>query len=401
MLSIFELAVVAIIVLGLFVVAGVVRLLLLNARGDVALGAETTDPMDRVAHRPVTPAEPTPIAADDHRLERLEDAFDHIAHAVVVVDGSGTPVFTNAVAERLRDSRDGGLLVDDAMRALLVQALAGTEVEQEVELFGPPARAFVVSARPLTGGDDPGAVVVAEDVTIRRRTDSVRRDFVANISHELKSPVAAMGLLAEMISGETDAEVVERLASRMVHEAERMSNTIDDLLVLANIEFAEDAHFADTEVEAIVSEALDRVWATAEQAATTIDHTIAFHGSILCDRRQLVSALHNLLDNAVKYSPSSGSVRLDVRRDVPARMVEFTVTDEGPGIPRRDQDRVFERFYRVDRARSRATGGTGLGLAIVRHVADNHGGHVEVESHEGAGSTFTLRVAEVPPGAPV
>lgn len=408
MLRISELAVVATVVVTLFLIAGVARLVLLNRRVGPVVNSGRPTPATKSARpvvalvdesdsTPVGGAVPTGTGTD--LLERLEDAFDHIDHAVVVVDGSGVPVFTNVVAHRLRDSRDGGLLVHDAMRELLARAVEGVESEQEVELFGPPKRTFIISARPLTSGQVTGAVATAEDVTMRRRTDSVRRDFVANISHELKSPVAAMGLLAETISGETDPEVVARLASRIVHEAERMGNTIDDLLVLANIEFAEDARFDDAEIETIVADALERVAATAEQAGTTVDPEIGFSGSILCDRRQLVSALHNLIDNAIKYSPPSGHVGLVVRRDQSTGMVEFVVTDEGPGIPTRDQDRVFERFYRVDRGRSRETGGTGLGLAIVRHVADNHGGDVDVESQEGVGSTFTLRVSEVPPGA--
>lgn len=328
------------------------------------------------------------------RMDRLEDVFDHIDHAVAVVDETGSQVFMNAAARRLHESRDGGLLVDGAIRELLAEAVAGSTVEREVDVFGPPARIFIVTARPLDGPHGRGAMAIAEDVTSQRRTDSVRRDFVANISHELKSPVAAIGLLADMIVGESDPEIIERLSSRMVHEAERMSNTIDDLLVLANIEFAEDAEFVDVEVEELVSESLERVSATAERAGIAITPVVGVTGEMRCDRRQVVSALHNLLDNAIKYSDESGTVAIEVRpSDVPG-MIDFMVRDEGAGIPRRDQDRIFERFYRVDRARSRATGGTGLGLAIVRHVADNHGGDVSVESHEGVGTTFVLRIAQ-------
>lgn len=399
MLSFSELLVIGVVIVVVFSAAAVLRMVLMHGRGDV----RTSPPRPESSRVDVTPsvgAEPATVAVHDERLERLEDVFDHIDHAVVVVDESGRRTFMNAAASRLRDSRDGGLLVQDVIEELLDRALAGEDVTQEVDLFGPPARSFMVSARPLRSAHGSGAVVTAEDVTLRRRTDSVRRDFVANISHELKSPVAAMGLLAEMINGETDTETVERLAARIAHEAERMGDTIDDLLVLANIEFAEDARFEEVGISKIISETLERVSTTADRAGIRIETPIDPPGTIVCDRRQMVSALHNLIDNAIKYSPESGRVRVDVVRDDPAGTVEFVVTDDGPGIPRRDLDRVFERFYRVDRGRSRATGGTGLGLAIVRHVADNHGGSVEVESHEGVGSTFTLRVEVAPPAPP-
>lgn len=428
MLSIWELLVISSIILALFVIAGIIRVVLLSGRsssnrgspdGPVSPGstlAAGTEPSRDTASPRSDPKlrGPVPTDVSNHgiaagyvlgdpdrqRLDLLDDVFDHIDHAVAVSDGTGTRVFMNAAAQRLQESRDGGLLIDGAMRDLLALAIDGRPVEREVDLFGPPARTFVVSARPLDGHHGSGAMAIAEDVTIRRRIDSVRRDFVANISHELKSPVAAIGLLADMIVGERDPEIVDRLSERMVHESERMSNTIDDLLALANLEFAEDADLGEVGITDIVTEALERIAPTADRADIRIETDIRVEGSIRCDRRQVVSALHNLLDNAVKYSPESGRVELQVHRSDTVGMIEFIVRDEGAGIPRRDQDRIFERFYRVDRARSRATGGTGLGLTIVRHVADNHGGDVSVESHEGVGSTFVLRIADAAHGVP-
>jgi two-component system sensor histidine kinase SenX3 len=236
-----------------------------------------------------------------------------------------------------------------------------------------------------------GALVVVDDVTDRRRLEAVRSDFVANISHELKTPVGAIGLLAETLLAEDDPAVVRRLAERMVGEAFRVGRTIDDLLALTQIEAEEGGRRDQVPVHLFVAEAVERVRPAAEQQGITIEvEEAAPRLVVLGDRRQLVSAAYNLLDNAVQYSDAGSSVQVQARTD--GRWVDLSVADHGIGIPPRDLERVFERFYRVDRARSRKTGGTGLGLAIVRHVASNHAGDVRVESVEGEGSTFTLRL---------
>ena len=276
---------------------------------------------------------------------------------------------------------------------LLVEAVAGRSVQREVELFGPPSQSYLVQSVPL--GD--GGLVVIEDQTQDRRTDTVRRDFVANISHELKTPIGALGLLAETIRGEEDSEIVDRLASRMIAESDRASRTVDDLLELTRIEFGDDTEYSEVSVLAVVAEAESRISAAAEQAQVAVSVQVPGGLTVAGDRRQLVSAVFNLLDNAVKYSP--GGSEVVVSAEVPSTgRLRLSVADTGVGIPQRDLDRIFERFYRVDRARSRETGGTGLGLAIVRHVASNHRGEVTVESIEGAGSTFTLSLPSVSGG---
>jgi two-component system sensor histidine kinase SenX3 len=218
---------------------------------------------------------------------------------------------------------------------------------------------------------------------------------VANISHELKTPVGALGVLAETLAGEHDPDVVARLAERMQQEAFRVARTIDDLLQLSQIEAGELPSRDPVPVHLVLAEAVDRTRAAAEMQGVTLH--VDEPSPRLCvvgDRRQLVSALANLCDNAVKYSDRGGAVRLCARTD--GTWVEIDVADEGIGIPGNDLERVFERFYRVDRARSRDTGGTGLGLAIVRHVVQNHEGSVTVRSREGEGSTFTLRLPAGP-----
>ena len=197
-------------------------------------------------------------------------------------------------------------------------------------------------------------------------------------------------LLAETLADSDDAEVNQRLASRMVDEAHRAAGTIDDLLELSRIELGGRGEQVEVNVASVLSEAVARHRLTAESAGVNLVRDDTNGLVVRADRLQLVSALSNLVDNAVKYSNPGGSVRLTAQET--DGVVEITVADQGVGIPARDIDRIFERFYRVDRARSRETGGTGLGLAIVRHIATNHGGDVTVRSREGEGSTFTLRI---------
>jgi two-component system sensor histidine kinase SenX3 len=270
-----------------------------------------------------------------------------------------------------------------------------------LELFSPTRRNLVIRAWPVTDldGSDLGAVAVVEDVSERRRLESVRRDFVANVSHELKTPVGALSLLAETLDGEEDPEVVSRLAGRVSTEAARLGRIIDDLLDLSRIEVNDASIQEANSLTVLVRQAIDPLRPVADSRQIKIDVTestpdLVVHG----DRRDLISAIGNLVENAVKYSEDHSLVRVVTSGD--EYWVTVAVADEGVGIPRRELERIFERFYRVDRARSRSTGGTGLGLSIVRHVVANHGGTIDVESEEGVGSTFRLRLpTEGPTGA--
>jgi two-component system, OmpR family, sensor histidine kinase SenX3 len=321
---------------------------------------------------------------------RLAHAISAIDDGIVLLDDSGEIVFRNRPAEHFLGARHGEAIVESAIEELAGRALTGERCHQNVELFGPPRRTLVLSAEPLDDGHRGiGALVVIEDVTERQRIDAVRRDFVANISHELKTPVGGIGVLAETLLGEEDLDIIGRLASRMHHEAMRASRTIDDLLELSRIEAGEASLRDPVPVHLVLAEAVERASTAAEQRGITIDLVEPSRRlELLGDRRQLVSAIFNLLDNAIKYSASGSAVVVSAVTDGPS--VQLSVADRGIGIPRRDLERIFERFYRVDRARSRDTGGTGLGLAIVRHVASNHGGEVRVDSREGEGTTFTL-----------
>lgn len=325
-------------------------------------------------------------------VRRLLAALEQVAQGVVISDDTGEVVYRNWQAASFVGARHSEALAQQALAELLAGAAAGEGREQTLELFSPPRRTLTIRATPLTEGDATlGAVAIIEDISERRRLEAVRRDFVANISHELKTPVGALSLVAETLEGEDDPAIVARLSHRMRTEAERLSRIIEDLLDLSRIESEESPSRDPVPVHLILGQAIERLRPTAQHRGIRIEvqeppPELVIRG----DRRQLVSAVHNLVDNAVKYSEDDSSVQVTVR-EVDG-WVEIAVADHGIGIPSRDLERIFERFYRVDRARSRDTGGTGLGLSIVRHVASNHGGEVRVESREGEGSTFTLRL---------
>jgi len=292
--------------------------------------------------------------------------------------------------------------VGSLMQDLIAAAVAGEARTETIEVFGPPRRALQLRSVPVdVQGEPTGAFVVVEDISERQHLDAVRRDFVANISHELRTPVGALGLLAETLAGADDPEVVHRLATRMHDEAFRVARTIDDLLQLSQIESGVLPAADEVDVRSIVDDAVERTHAAAELLQVTFTVEVADAVHVVGDHRQLVSAVANLCDNAAKYSEPGSEVVIRARR-VDDRWVDLDVVDQGIGIPARDLERVFERFYRVDRARSRDTGGTGLGLAIVRHIAQNHHGEVTVRSREGEGSTFALRLPapSSPPSPP-
>jgi two-component system sensor histidine kinase SenX3 len=234
-------------------------------------------------------------------------------------------------------------------------------------------------------------LVLAEDHSESRRVEEVRRDFVANVSHELKTPVGALALLAETIEDAADdAEAVRRFAGKMRQEAQRLTNLVQDLITLSRIQAAE--HVPDprrVELDAVVAEAIDRCRMKANARGIALASVGTRGLVVLGDEDLLVTALRNLLDNAVAYSPERTRVVISTKKTAEGH-AELSVADQGIGIPERDLQRIFERFYRVDPARSRATGGTGLGLAIVKHAMAAHDGKVSVHSAEGAGSTFTL-----------
>jgi two-component system sensor histidine kinase SenX3 len=319
----------------------------------------------------------------------LSQTLEATPLGVVVTADDGRVVFRNEAAVSLMGTRLGEALASQALAELLQSARSGQSTAKVLDLHGPPRRTLTVWGVPM--GEDGTAAVIIEDVSERKRLDAVRRDFVANVSHELKTPVGALGLLAETLAAEDDAAVVHRLAERVQTEAFRVARIIEDLLNLSRLEAEEAPRHEPTSVQAVLAGAVDQARPSATLREVEIRMTEApRRWRVMGDRRQLVSALFNLLENAVKYSDAGSTVEVGATSD--GSFVDLVVRDHGVGIPSRDLDRIFERFYRVDQGRGRDTGGTGLGLAIVRHVAHNHHGEVLVDSREGEGSTFTLRV---------
>lgn len=325
---------------------------------------------------------------------------------IVVVGANGTELMRNdeaalvlGPAEGKREHRsDGEVMAGGTLRRLLERGASGQRGRETLEIVGPPRRSFVVLVEPIGEPVDGQFAVVGTvtDVSEQRRTDAMRQDFITNVSHELRTPVGAVAVLAETLSQEDDPAIVARLTARLESEAHRLSAMVDDLLALGTVESG-GAGDDLLPVPELLDEAIERARVSAEtrRVSIVIDDVgrgLAVHG----DRRQLVTALHNLLENALKYSDKDTPIRVgaSVRQDdtTNATRIAIDVIDQGIGIPMRDQERIFERFYRVDRARARDTGGSGLGLAIVRHVMLNHNGEVSVRSIEGEGSTFTMLI---------
>jgi two-component system, OmpR family, sensor histidine kinase SenX3 len=435
---------------------------------------------------------------------RLRRSLDTLTQGVVLCDENGTVIYRNGRANALMVSRHGDALAAQAVTELLQDAWHEGSAERTLDLYGPPRRTLQVRARQIDDGRRPlGVIALIEDISERRRLEEIRREFVANVSHELKTPMGALGLLAETLISEPDPDVAQRLAGRIHNEAFRVSRIIDDLLDLSRIESEEAPAREPVLVNLVMADAIERVRATADQRGIAlILHEPSPPVAVLGERRQLVSAMHALLENAITYSYDNSKVVISgtIRRATSDPAASFTTgstpivtseerppahaahtaqpddTDPGPfdgetalstaeldaftaanpaaaaaaapafpettfsdvatsstapaapdnessaaeggddgsagrpewlhtedhdtvrlsvqdhgiGIPARDLDRIFERFYRVDHGRSRDTGGTGLGLSIVRHVANNHQGWVDVESREGEGSTFSL-----------
>jgi len=322
-----------------------------------------------------------------------------LSSSAVVLD-SEDRVLQASVAARAYGLVRGDELIVQELLALARQVRRDGEIregELEVSTSGVNRRmtSFAVRVAPLGAAVGGGGLVLLliEDQTESRRVEEVRRDFVANTSHELKTPVGALALLAETVEDAADdPEAVRRFAGRMRQEASRLTNLVQDMITLSRIQAAEPIPDpVPVELDAVVAEALDRCRMKASARGIELVATGAHGLSVLGDEDLLITALRNLLENAVAYSPDK--TRVDVSTGLASDdAVEISVADQGIGIPERDRERIFERFYRVDPARSRATGGTGLGLAIVKHVTAAHGGKVTVESTEGAGSTFTLRL---------
>ena len=280
------------------------------------------------------------------------------------------------LANMVRRVRDDGVITE-------------SQFELQRGAMGPGA--LVVHTRVAPLGEE-YILLLADDRTEITRTEAMRNDFVANVSHELKTPVGAISLLAEAIEdGADDPVAVRRFTGRLHKESSRLSALVQDIIGLSRLQSSDAiVHGEQVQVAAVVAEAVDRNKLLAEERNITISVGGQVQAPVHGDADLLMTALRNLIDNAIRYSPEHSAVGVGLRERDGFALI--SVTDQGPGISAEEQERVFERFYRVDSARSRQTGGTGLGLSIVKHVLANHGGEVSLWSQEGQGSTFTLRI---------
>jgi two-component system sensor histidine kinase SenX3 len=319
---------------------------------------------------------------------------------IVVVDTYRDVVYTNDRARELGLVRDR-LLDDRAWLAAQRTLATGDDVEVDLSprRRASPGRSGLSvrgHVRLLTEDDRRFAVVYVDDQSEHARMEATRRDFVANVSHELKTPVGAMGVLAEaLLASADDPENVQRFSEKMVVESKRLANMVGELIELSRLQGAEPLPDLEAvDVDTVVAEALSRYKVVADNADIAITTDAPTGYKVLGDQPLLVTAMANLVSNAIAYSSNGSPVSISRRRR--GDNIEIAVTDRGIGIAAADQERVFERFFRVDKARSRATGGTGLGLAIVKHVAANHNGTIRLWSQPGTGSTFTLSIPAFP-----
>ncbi|GAB7109313.1 ATP-binding protein [Streptomyces phaeofaciens JCM 4814] len=347
----------------------------------------------------------------------VDTVLSVLRSSAVVLDEADAVVKASSAAYALGLVRGGKLAVEPMLQMARDTRRDGEIRQVELDLARRGTgrgEALAVSARVAPLGSRL-VLLLVEDLTEARRIEAVRRDFVANVSHELKTPVGALSLLSEAVmDASDDPEAVQRFAGRMQIEATRLTNLVQELIDLSRVQ--NDDPLEDAEpvgVDELVAEAVDRCRHQAGTKQITMATSVAASEgpeqagggrrtdgtadlSVWGHRGQLAAALGNLVENAVNYSPARTRVGIAARRVTApgGDLIEIAVTDQGIGISDKDKERIFERFYRVDPARSRATGGTGLGLAIVKHVAASHGGEVTVWSAEGQGSTFTLRLPE-------
>ena len=342
------------------------------------------------------PDTPSAAAAEEERRALIEDAVARLDEGVVIFSDTFRLVLANDAARRML--RLGPSTTSSApaeVMSLVRRAVSTNElVEDQIDVWLPERTSLAIRTIPL--GPTEGVVLLARDVTAERRAERVRKQFVTHASHELKSPVASMQSLAEAVASAASEEPEKtiRFADRLVLESQRLARLIDDLLDLSRVE--DPASFSNESVDlsSLVEEEASSFRANASGKGIVFNAAIKPGLWTTGDAKQLKLLVRNLLDNAFRYTPAGG--RIDVELTTEEAYARLSVRDTGIGIPLKSQARVFERFYRVDEARSREHGGTGLGLAIVKHVADLYGGRVEVDSEYGEGSTFTAYLPLAP-----
>jgi two-component system, OmpR family, sensor histidine kinase SenX3 len=324
----------------------------------------------------------------------LESALNQLDGASLIVAPGEVAIFTNSEAEQLGILRDGRIQSEELLASIRVVRRTNIKQTGTIEIargpIGEGTREITVTIIPLT--ENELVLVLLRDESEAQRVHDVRRDFVANISHELKTPIGALSLLSEAVLGaKDDSEAVTRFASRMQIEAKRLTDLVQEIIQLSRVQDSDPLNEAQLlSASDIIKEALDQGRTTADSRQITLTFQESKDATILGDRDQLTMAIHNLIENAVNYSPADTKVAVSTSID--NEIITISVADQGIGIPEAEVERIFERFYRVDPARSRETGGTGLGLSIVKHIVTKHGGEISVWSSENVGSTFSIRL---------
>ena len=333
---------------------------------------------------------PEPRALPEMLLETL-DLLD--GDSMILAPGE-IPLFITPGVETLGILKDGRIQSSELLATVRVVRRTHNQQVGMIEIprgpIGEGKHELTVKVLPLTKDDL--VLVLISDESEAQRVHDVRRDFVANISHELKTPIGALSLLSEAVLGsKDDPESVVKFATRMQSEAKRLTDLVQEIIDLSRVQDSDPLHLAqEVSVEYVIREAIDQCQITADSRKITVSHFEDSDDVVLGDRDQLIMAVHNLIENAINYSPENTKVSVTTASE--SGIIDISVTDQGIGISESEQDRIFERFYRVDPARSRQTGGTGLGLSIVKHVAAKHGGEVKVWSVENVGSTFSIRL---------
>lgn len=316
----------------------------------------------------------------------------------LILSPGETAIFQTSGISALGVLRENRLISEELLALVRLVRRSGELKMANLEIprgpIGDGRRNLHVTAAPI---DAQGKILVfINDESEQQRVDAVRRDFVANVSHELKTPIGALMLLSEAVLGaKDDPEEIQKFAQRMQSESKRLSELVKEIIDLSRLQSHDPLLAAyEVDIDEVVKESINLSESAAEARQIEISLNEKSSGVVIGDRDQLIMAVHNLIENAINYSPEK--TRVTVTISDAGELIEVTVADQGIGIPETEQERIFERFYRVDPARSRETGGTGLGLSIVKHVALNHGGEIAVWSKEGVGSTFALRLPRAP-----
>jgi two-component system sensor histidine kinase SenX3 len=346
--------------------------------------------------RKVSTITPQTSDAESSISDALLRTFELLEDDVLVIDTEDSPVFQSSGIATLNIIKDSRVQIDEILAIVRAVRRTGKSHQGLIEVpRGPIGKGKRRIKIAVTGLDEDLILILINDESEKSRVDAIRRDFIANISHELKTPIGALSLLSEAISqAKDDPAAMERFASRIKSEAKRLEDLVREIINLSRLQGEDpltDPH--PIEMGEVVDQAIAQAETNAESRQIHVERSDQIEAWVLGDREQLIMAVHNLVENAINYSPEGTRVSVEVK--VMNGLVEVDVVDQGIGIKEEDLERIFERFYRVDPARSRETGGTGLGLSIVKHVALNHGGEVKVWSKVGVGSTFALRLPGV------